>query len=61
MKKIFILLLASIFTFSAQARPDKDLKDNDINIVDATQKGWKIRIGAGYLLGGTAPLPIPVE
>lgn len=61
MKKIFILLFAAIFTFSAQARPDKDLKDNDINIVDATQKGWKIRIGAGYLLGGTAPLPIPVE
>ncbi|MBO5922479.1 MAG: PorT family protein [Bacteroidaceae bacterium] len=61
MKKIFIALLATIFTFSAQARPDKELKDNDINIVDATQKGWNIRIGAGYLLGGTAPLPIPVE
>ena len=61
MKKIFIILLATIFTFSAQARPDKELKENDINIVDATQKGWKIRIGAGYLLGGTAPLPIPVE
>lgn len=61
MKKLFILLLAAIFTFSAQARPDKELKENDINIVDATQKGWKIRIGAGYLLGGTAPLPIPVE
>lgn len=61
MKKILIALLATIFTFSAQARQDKELKDNDVNIVDATQKGWLIRIGAGYLLGGTAPLPLPVE
>lgn len=61
MKKIFIALLAIAFVFPAQAKQDKELKDNDINIVDATQKGWLIRIGAGYLLGGTAPLPLPVE
>lgn len=61
MKKIFIALLAAAFTFSAQARQDKELKDNDVNIIDATKKGWQIRIGAGYLLGGTAPLPMPVE
>jgi long-subunit fatty acid transport protein len=61
MKKIFIALLAAVFTFSAQAKQDKELKANDANIIDATQKGWQIRIGAGYLLGGTAPLPIPVE
>ena len=61
MKKIFIALLATAFVFSAQAKQDKELKENDINIIDATQKGWQIRIGAGYLLGGTAPLPIPVE
>ena len=61
MKKIFIALLAIAFVFPAQAKQDKELKDNDINIADATQKGWLIRIGAGYLLGGTAPLPLPVE
>ena len=61
MKKIFIALLAAVFTFSAQAKQDKELKANDANIIDATQKGWQIRIGAGYLLGGTAPLPIPAE
>ena len=61
MKKIFIALLAVAFTFTAQAKQDKELKENDINIVDAAQKGWNIRIGAGYLLGGAAPLPIPVE
>ena len=61
MKKIFIALLATTLVFSAQAKQDKELKDNDVNIVDATQKGWQIRIGAGYLLGGTAPLPLPVE
>ena len=61
MKKIFIALLAATFAFSAQAKQDKELKDNDVNIVDATEKGWQIKIGAGYLLGGTAPLPIPVE
>lgn len=61
MKKILIALFVAVFTFPAQAKQDKELKDNDINIVDATEKGWHIRIGAGYLLGGTAPLPIPVE
>ena len=62
MKKIFIALLVAIaFTFTAQAKQDKELKENDINIIDATQKGWQIRVGAGYLLGGTAPLPMPVE
>ena len=61
MKKILIALLATVFTFTAQAKQDKELKENDINIIDANQKGWQIRIGAGYLLGGTAPLPIPVE
>lgn len=61
MKKIFIALLAIAFVFPVQAKQDKELKDNDINIADATQKGWLIRIGAGYLLGGTAPLPLPVE
>ena len=61
MKKIFMILLATAFVFTAQAKQDKELKDKDINIVDATQKGWQIRVGAGYLLGGAAPLPLPVE
>lgn len=61
MKKILIALFATVLTLSAQAKQDKELSDNDINIIDATQKGWQIKIGAGYLLGGTAPLPIPVE
>ena len=34
MKKIFIALLAIAFVFPAQAKQDKELKDNDINIYD---------------------------
>lgn len=57
MKKIFTILLATIFAFNAQAQ----ISDTDKNLIDATNKGWQFRLGAGYLLGGTAPLPIPVE
>ena len=57
MKKIFITFFAIILTHSAQAQ----INDTDKNLIDATSKGWHIRIGAGYLLGGTAPLPMPVE
>lgn len=57
MKKILTISLLIISVFAAQAQ----ISDTDKNLVDATNKGWQFRLGAGYLLGGTAPLPIPAE
>ncbi len=61
MKKIFITLIAIMFSFAVQAQRNRELSSTDRNIEDATSKGWQFRLGAGYLLGGTAPLPIPAE
>ena len=61
MKKILTTLFTVLFALSVQAKQDKELKEYDTNIINATQKGWQIRVGAGYLFGGAAPLPIPVE
>lgn len=57
MKKIFITIIATIFALNTQAQ----ISDTDKNLIDATNRGWQFRLGAGYLLGGTAPLPIPAE
>ena len=57
MKKTLIISLLIISAIAVQAQ----IKDTDRNLVDAANKGWQFRIGAGYLLGGTAPLPIPAE
>ena len=60
MKKIFIAILASIITLSATANTG-EINDTDRNLMGAALKGWYIRLSAGYNLGGTAPLPMPVE
>lgn len=60
MKKIFIAFIASIMSLSATAGNDK-VGDTDRNLLKAALQGWHIRLGVGYNLGGTAPLPIPVE
>ena len=30
-------------------------------IINAALKGWNIELRAGYNLGGTSPIPLPVE
>ena len=60
MKKIFISLLATILALSATAQK-KEVGDSDINLFKAALKGWHVRLSAGYNIGGTAPLPLPVE
>lgn len=55
MKKIFIALIATLLAFTVQAgEKEKQASNND-------SKSWSYRVGAGYLIGGTAPLPLPAE
>lgn len=62
MKRIFIALLASIITLTANATDaNGNISDTDKNLIMAALKGWNVRLSAGYNLGGTAPLPLPVE
>lgn len=42
-------------------RMDSEVKDTDKNLIKAALMGWHIRLSAGYNLGGTAPIPMPVE
>lgn len=60
MKKILFTLLATIMTLSATAQGNY-VSDSDRNLFKAALKGWHVRLSAGYNIGGTAPLPLPVE
>ena len=60
MKKIFLTLFIAASAVFANAQ-HKSINDSDDNIAKATEKGWNIRLSAGYLIGGTSPLPLPVE
>lgn len=57
MKKI-LTLLAVLLTFTAQAQESRIGYASE-NVINAAESGWQARLGAGYLIGGTAPLPIP--
>ena len=62
MKKIFIAIFASIISLTAVAGNAKDkIGDTDKNLINASKRGWTMRLSAGYNIGGTAPLPLPVE
>ncbi len=39
----------------------RDADDTDHNILRAALKGWHVRLGAGFNVGGTSPLPLPRE
>lgn len=43
----------------ASAQTGVDLKDNDTNLLKAALKGWHVRLGAGFNIGGSSPLPLP--
>ena len=60
MKKIFTAIFASIIALSSVAQIN-EVGDRDKNLIKAALMGWNIRLSAGYNLGGTAPLPMPVE
>lgn len=60
MKKILVTLFAAITVFTATAQT-KEIGDSDMNLFKAALKGWHVHLSAGYNIGGTAPLPLPVE
>ena len=63
MKRI-IFLLALLITAVAQpmqAQKVKEAKETDTNLIKAALKGWHVRLGAGFNIGGTSPMPLPVE
>ncbi len=76
MYKIFSLLFAAAFSLNATAGtlteiPADDLdktvsdvrpvEDSDKNLLKAALKGWTVKLGAGFNIGGAAPLPLPAE
>ena len=61
MKKTLASLFLLLVTIGAFAQTEKGIKDTDRNLINATEKGWHIRLSAGYNLGGAAPLPLPRE
>lgn len=59
--KILLLLVAALCcNTGTAATPDSDNGKID-NLLRAAIKGWHIRLGAGFNLGGTAPMPLPAE
>ena len=63
MKRFLILLtLALTATASLVAQSAiREAKDTDSNILKAALRGWHMRVGAGFSVGGTSPLPLPAE
>lgn len=62
MKRIYLLLALCVVTLmGAQAQTVKEAKETDINLIKAALKGWHVRIGAGFNVGGTSPIPLPAE
>lgn len=63
-KTILALTLAAGLGAAAQStdRPARrPLADTDRNLLQAALKGWHVRLGAGFNIGGTAPMPLPRE
>lgn len=67
MRKLFIFAIAAFMSLSAVAQtgsapvPAETAKDTDNNLIKAALKGWHLHLGAGFNIGGAAPLPLPRE
>lgn len=71
MHRILTLLIAAIAALGATAAttdaPDdatttrQSAKETDNNLIRAALKGWHVRLGAGFNIGGASPLPLPRE
>lgn len=58
--KLCALFLTAFLPLCTLAQP-REAKETDYNLIKAALKGWHVRIGAGLSMGGTSPLPLPVE
>lgn len=61
MKKILLIIAAMLPLLSLQAQKVKEAKETDTNLIKAALRGWHVRIGAGFSVGGTSPIPLPAE
>jgi len=61
MKQIYLLTLLTFLALPALAQRNGEAKETDHNLIKAALKGWHVRVGAGFNIGGTSPLPIPAE
>lgn len=61
--KQLLFIISFLFTFGvhANAQKIKEAKETDTNLIKAALKGWHVRLGAGFSIGGTSPLPLPAE
>lgn len=55
-KTIAFIILAGLVHFNAYAQ-----KNQNQTLINAALHGWEYEIKAGISIGGTAPLPLPVE
>jgi hypothetical protein len=61
MKLRYILIAFSLLTISAAAQKPDGLKDYTKAILHSASVGVEYRMKAGFLIGGTLPLPYPLE
>ena len=61
MLKRLIILTATIATALCATAQNDRLADTDRNLERAALMGWHVSLGAGFNIGGTAPLPLPRE
>lgn len=61
MKRIITLIITTLLAICAFAQRNGEAKETDTNILKAALKGWHMRVGAGFNIGGTSPLPLPKE
>uniref|UniRef100_UPI004025D801 porin family protein n=1 Tax=Alloprevotella sp. TaxID=1872471 RepID=UPI004025D801 len=63
MKRILLLLtlLLSVGMQGMAQREVEPAKETDTNLIKAALKGWHVRLGAGFNIGGTSPIPLPAE
>lgn len=61
MKKILLIIIALFPLLSLQAQKVKEAKETDTNLIKAALRGWHVRLGAGFSIGGTSPIPLPAE
>jgi hypothetical protein len=54
LKNLIILLMLPAVTASAQT-------DRNASLVQSEKLGWEIEVKAGFRIGGTSPIPLPVE
>ncbi|MDR2825068.1 MAG: PorT family protein, partial [Prevotellaceae bacterium] len=59
--KIVILTAILIFSQNLSAQNDEPISDYTPGILHSLAVGVEYRVKAGLLIGGTSPIPVPLE